>query len=268
MNGAAGMAIVSSVGENGNNSNVDVKVVQAGLNQVSVTSFSLKKPLVVDGKIGKKTNGAINDFQKDVVKLSAPDGRIDPDGRTLETLKKSITKGLNLNALLAIMAMGKSSTIKTYLPLLQTALPKYQLNTPLRVCHFFAQIGHESMSFVYTREIASGAAYEGRSDLGNTQKGDGVRFKGRGLIQLTGRDNYRKYGGHISIDLLKKGNEHIIATTPKYALDVSLWFWKSRKLNRYADRDDLKAVTRRVNGGYNGLVDRQAYLNRARFFLV
>lgn len=104
--------------------------------------------------------------------------------------------------------------------------------------------------------------------MGNTQKGDGVRFKGRGLIQLTGRDNYKKYGDSISIDLLKKGNEQIIATTPKYALDVSLWYWISRKLNRYADRDDIKAVTRRVNGGYNGLADRQAYLNRAKFFLV
>lgn len=150
MNRDVRMAIVSSVGENGKNNKVDVRVVQSALNQVSVKPFKLDKPLSIDGKIGKKTNTAIRDFQKEVVKLSSPDSRVDPNGRTLRALKMSITKGLNLNALLAIMAMGEDSTTKTYLPLLQTALPKYQLNTPLRVCHFLAQVGHESMSFVYT----------------------------------------------------------------------------------------------------------------------
>ncbi len=169
---------------------------------------------------------------------------------------------------MAIMAMGTKSTVKVYSNLLTTALPQYEINTPLRAAHFLAQVGHESMSFVYTQELATGAAYEGRKDLGNTQKGDGIRFKGRGLIQLTGRNNYASYGQYIKIDLLKSGNEQIIATTPRYALEVSLWFWNSRNLNKYADTDNLRAITRRVNGGYNGLVDRNLYLNRAKFFLL
>jgi putative chitinase len=228
----------------------------------------MSKNLVVDGKSGGKTVAAIEGFQQSVVGMGTPDGRVDPGGRTQTTLKKHLSKGLSEDALLAIMAKGDSSTIKTYLTLLKTALSKYQINTPLRMAHFLAQVGHESLSLKYTRELASGVAYEGRADLGNTQKGDGVRFKGRGLIQITGRDNYAKYGTYAKLDLLKKGNEELIATKPKYALDASLWFWDVRKLNSHADADDLRAITRRVNGGYNGLAERQDYLSRAKFFLV
>lgn len=262
------MAIQESVGEKGINNKVDVKVVQAALNLAQSANFKLANRLVVDGKNGSKTIAAIEVFQKDIVKLNNPDGRIDAGGTTLKTLKKNITTGLNQDSLMAVMAMGTDSTVKLYLNLLKTALPTYQVNSPLRIAHFLAQIGHESMSLVYTQEIASGAAYEGRKDLGNIKKGDGARFKGRGLLQLTGRDNYEKYGKYIKKDLLKLGNEQIVATTPKYALDVSLWFWDSRKLNKYADNDNLKAITRRVNGGYNGLADRDLYLKRAKFFLI
>src|SRR5690606_38929578 len=111
---------------------------------------------------------------------------------------------------------------------------------------------HESMSLTYTEEIASGAAYEGRKDLGNTEKGDGVRFKGRGLIQLTGRKNYADYADYACLNLLKKGNERLVSLHPTYALDASLWFWSKRKLNSFSDKDDLRSITRRVNGGYNG----------------
>jgi putative chitinase len=263
------MAIQESVGKQGINNKVDVKVIQAALNLVQSPNFKLKNRLVIDGKNGSKTITSIEAFQKDIVKLSNPDGRIDVNGKTLKTLKKNISAGLiNQDSLSAIMAMGHKSTLKLYLNLLKTTLPKYQVNTPLRIAHFLAQIGHESMSFIYTEEIATGAAYEGRKDLGNIKKGDGVRFKGRGLLQLTGRDNYEHYGKYIKKDLLKLGNEQIVATTPKYALDVSLWFWNNRKLNKYADNDNLRAITRRVNGGYNGLLDRELYLKRAKFFLL
>ncbi len=262
------MAILQSVGQKGKNQKIDVKIIQAALNLAQSTHFKLKKRLVVDGENGDKTIAAIENFQKKIVKLQNPDGRVDPGGKTLRNIKKNITKGLNQDSLMAIMAMGSASVVKLYLSLLTTALVKYQVNTPLRVAHFLAQVGHESMSFVYTQELASGAAYEGRKDLGNVNKGDGVRFKGRGLIQLTGRDNYSNYGKYIKLDLLKLGNEQLVATTPKYALDVSLWFWDNRKLNKYADNDELKAITRRVNGGYNGLDDRKQYLTRAKFFLI
>ncbi len=262
------MAILNSVGEQGNNDKVDVKLIQAALNQVHSEHFKLDKALKIDGQMGKKSIATISRFQQDVVKLSSPDGRVDPGGKTINTLKNNIEKGLNFNSLMAIMAFGREKTITTYLPVFQKLLPKYHIDTPLRMAHFFAQVGHESLSFVYTQELASGEAYEGREDLGNTQEGDGVRFKGRGLIQLTGRANYKSYGEHISVDLLKEGNETLVSSTPEYAVGVSLWFWDSRKLNRYADEDDIRQVTRRVNGGYNGLDDRTQYLQRAKFFLL
>ena len=262
------MTIKQSVGDDGRNDATDVKVIQAALNLSQSDRFKLSRRLVVDGKSGAKTISAIETFQQLIVGMQSPDGRVDPDGRTLGRLKSQTSKGLSEDALLAIMAKGNAGTIRTYFALFKTMLPKYHINTPLRIAHFLAQVGHESLSLKYTRELASGEAYENRADLGNTEPGDGVRFRGRGLIQLTGRDNYARYGAYAGLDLLKKGNEELIASTPKYALDVSLWFWDSRKLNSHADADNLRAITRRVNGGYNGLADRQDYLDRAKFFLL
>jgi len=264
------MAIEDSVGTNGKNLKADVKVIQAALNLVNNPKFKLPKPLKIDGVISKHnsaTVSAIEAFQSQVVGLKNPDGRVDPNGNTLKTLKANISKGLSKEALLAIMAYGQEATINTYLPLFKSELPAYQINTPLRIAHFLAQVGHESMSLVYTEELASGAAYENNKKLGNNQKGDGVRFKGRGLIQLTGRHNYDLFGKNIKVDLLKLGNEKIVASTPKIALTVALWFWKTSHLNRFADQDNLKTITKIVNGGYNGLQDRQKYLDRAKFFL-
>ena len=146
-------------------------------------------------------------------------------------------------------------------------MPANGIDTPLRCMHFLAQIGHESAGFRYTEEIASGEAYEGRADLGNTQPGDGVRFKGRGLIQLTGRANYAAYGKAIGVDLVDTDAYETLATDPERAVDVACWFWSTHGLNALADADDIEAVTRRINGGLNGLDDRKAYLHRARFFV-
>jgi putative chitinase len=88
------------------------------------------------------------------------------------------------------------------------------------------------------------------------------------LIQLTCRNNYKKYGAYARLNLLKKGNEEMISTNPKYAMDVSMWFRQNKKLNYYADADNLRAITKRVNGGYIGLAERQNYLDRSKFFLI
>jgi len=136
-------------------------------------------------------------------------------------------------------------------------LETYSIKTQLRFCHFFAQLAHESGNFRYMEEIASGAAYEGRKDLGNVNKGDGVRYKGRGPIQLTGRANYRKYGQQLGIDF--ENNPDIVAI-PSVGLMVACKFWSDNGLNALADQDDLRAITRRINGGYNGFEDRKAHL--------
>jgi putative chitinase len=139
------------------------------------------------------------------------------------------------------------------------------INTPLRMAHFLAQTGHESGDLLYTEELASGQAYEGRADLGNTQPGDGPKFKGRGLIQLTGRANYVAYGQSIGQDLTVDGNWAKVATDPSLAVDVACWFWTKHDLNALADNDQLNTITQRINGGLNGLPDRTEHLERAKF---
>ena len=132
------------------------------------------------------------------------------------------------------------------------------LENSLRLIHFLAQLAHESGNFHYMEEIASGAAYEGRKDLGNVNKGDGVRYKGRGPIQLTGRANYRRYGQQLGIDF--ENNPEIVAL-PSVGLLVACKFWSDNGLNVVADRDDVTTITRRINGGLNGFEDRKNKLS-------
>tara|TARA_R110001606_G_scaffold101096_1_gene222065 strand:+ start:2366 stop:3220 length:855 start_codon:yes stop_codon:yes gene_type:complete len=148
---------------------------------------------------------------------------------------------------------------------MQETLEKYEIDTPLRVAHFLAQIAHESAGFRTTEEFASGTAYEGRTDLGNTQPGDGRRYKGRGLLQLTGRANYRALGPKIGLDL--EANPEL-AAEPVTSLVIACEYWKSRNINRHCDRDDLIRVTKAVNGGLNGLDDRRRYLGKAKTALA
>lgn len=144
-------------------------------------------------------------------------------------------------------------------------LDGYGINTPLRIAHFMGQVTHECAGFRTTEEFASGAAYEGRQDLGNTEKGDGPRYKGRGLLQLTGRFNYRSMGHKLGLDL--EGNP-TLAGDPVVSLKIACEYWQSRKINPDCDRDDLITVTKKVNGGLNGLDDRRVYLKKAKALLA
>jgi putative chitinase len=135
------------------------------------------------------------------------------------------------------------------------------MDSALRLAHFLAQVTHESGGFRYMEEIwgptDAQRRYEGRADLGNTKAGDGFRYKGRGPLQLTGRANYRDYGARLGLDL--EGNP-ALAATPEVGLRIALEFWKVKGLNALADKDDIVGITRRVNGGSNGLTDRTAKL--------
>lgn len=153
------------------------------------------------------------------------------------------------------------ATASAYLPHMETAMREHGITTPARAHMWLAQVGHESMSLRYMEEIASGAAYEGRKDLGNTQPGDGKRFKGRGPIQLTGRANYTAAGRALGLDLV--GNP-ALAAQPQHAFRVSAWWWRTNGLNEISDRGDVVAATRRINGGTNGLADRQDRHARVR----
>lgn len=142
---------------------------------------------------------------------------------------------------------------------------EFDIDSPLRWAHYLAQIAHESAEMRYSEEIASGKAYEGRRDLGNIYKGDGVKFKGRGLIQLTGRTNYTNYKAFCGFDVVSKPE---LLCQPVGSIRSSMWFWSKKGLNALADKDDFATITRRINGGTNGWDDRKKYLTRAYKVLV
>lgn len=137
---------------------------------------------------------------------------------------------------------------------LLAAMSRAGIVDPTERAMFLAQMAHESGNFRYDEEIASGQAYEGRSDLGNTQPGDGVRYKGRGYIQLTGRANYRDYGNRLGVDL---ENNPDLAKDPNIAADIAIAYWQQRVDRNAARAGDVRTVTRNINGGLNGLADRQ-----------
>jgi predicted chitinase len=153
------------------------------------------------------------------------------------------------------------SKARAYLGPMEAAMREYQITSEMRSAMWLAQVGHESVSLVYFEEIASGAAYEGRRDLGNTQPGDGVRFKGRGPIQLTGRSNYANAGNALHLPLVSNPP---MAADPRYAFRISAWWWGNHGLNSYADRGDVLGATRVINGGTNGLDNRRSRYNHIR----
>ena len=160
-----------------------------------------------------------------------------------------------------------------YLPYLNQFMSLYSINTKERTAAFLAQIGHESGQLFYNEEIASGKAYEGRHDLGNTKKGDGIKYKGRGLIQITGRANYQQLtnemrGLPMGVDFVAEPN---LLKSPEYATMSACWWWHNRNLNELADKDSavgFKQITRIINGGYNGYEDRYKIWQRAKLILA
>ncbi len=140
---------------------------------------------------------------------------------------------------------------------------KFNITTNLRLAHFLSQCAHESGNWKYKTELASGKAYEGRKDLGNTEPGDGVKFKGRGYIQLTGRANYTKFSKFINEDCV--ANPNLVAD--KYPLSSAGYFFNTKSnmwptCDKGATNDIVLAVTKKVNGGTNGLADRQKYFTK------
>lgn len=260
------MLLGNSVGNGAPNQAHDVKTVQLLLN-MNLYRLEGTVRLDVDGQFGGASASAISAFQSQVMGNAAPDGIVSEGSGTLAELQKGLPAGPTPEKFHLIMLNAKQSKIDLFFQLMADRMQAAGIDTPLRMTHFLAQAGHESGDLLYTEEIASGQAYEGRTDLGNTQPGDGQKFKGRGLIQLTGRANYVAYGKTIAKDLTVNGAWTIVATDPALAVDVACWFWNTHKLSALADSDDLETITKRVNGGLNGLQDRADHLERAKFGL-
>ena len=151
-----------------------------------------------------------------------------------------------------------------FVPVLNAAMGHYQIVGTKRVAAFIAQIGHESGQLKYVKEIwgptAAQAKYEGRKDLGNTVAGDGSKYRGRGLIQITGRANYMACGEGLGLDLIKQPE---LLEKPQHACMSAAWFWATKGLSTLADAGQFDKITQRINGGQNGAADRQALYARA-----
>jgi putative chitinase len=260
------MCLVRSVGLGGRNEITDVMAFQTLFN-LNRGRFPDPKPdpLDTDGRIGPNTLAAICLFETRVMKLPASDAILAPGDATVAALRAGLAPGPSKEKLSVVMPRALPSKIDLYYEPLVEGMRKFHITTDLRMAHFIAQIAHETASFLYVEEIADGSAYEGRVDLGNAQPNDGRRFKGRGLIQLTGRANYAAYSRDCAFDCVAEPER--VAEDPFVAVDVACWYWDRRGINRLADADDVKAVTKAINGGYNGLDDRIDYLTRAKNLL-
>lgn len=159
------------------------------------------------------------------------------------------------------MPHATEANIKLFTGPLNLTCDKYEINTNRRQAAFLAQIAHESGSLRYVEELASGEEYEGRSDLGNTKPGDGKRFKGRGLIQITGRHNYEAVGYALNYNFIEDPEA---LEKPGAASLSSGWFWYLHGLNRLADIDAFEKITKRINGGLNGHHDRLKHWENCR----
>ena len=168
--------------------------------------------------------------------------------------------GKKLGSLGILLARGMASDF-----------PKYGIVTPLRIAHFIAQAAHETGRFRYLSEMGSGKdanrdgyddylqKYDFRKDLGNNAVGMGPKYRGRGIFQLTGWYNYQKYGKRIGIDLTKLPEK---AAEPEIAVLTACLYWTDRKINDFADRNDVVGVTKKINGGTMGLDERKAFTSR------
>jgi putative chitinase len=168
---------------------------------------------------------------------------------------------LTLNQLEDASPYTGPKRLELILPNLNYALNKYNINTNLRIAHFLTQLLIESNYFRYIQELGTGISYEGEKSLGNTQRGDGRRFIGRGYFKLVGRAAYEEYKKHSGIDVIMY--PHYV-TTPKVAMDISGFLWSKMTLNTPADQDDVETITKLLTGDYLIIRERQEALKRVK----
>jgi putative chitinase len=248
------------------------------LTRTATAAYQRANGLAADGIVGPRTAAAadwlvdkppiedVTPWLTDVPEPGPPE--TEPAPETPTATCEGSTR-LTDSMLRQIMPRIRPSSCAVYAPFLQQAMEEFSIATPPRAAAFLAQLAHESGQLRYMEEIWGPTAAQRRYEpvsqlaarLGNTEPGDGRRFKGRGPIQLTGRANYRRYGRALGVDLIAQPE---LAATPQVGFRVAGLFWRQNGLNELADAQRFKAITRRINGGFNGLADRINFYERAK----
>jgi putative chitinase len=213
--------------------------------EAAVRAFQAANGLTVDGKVGTNTHARL--FGASAV--AAPAGGVGYQPRPGDVTGDQLRQIASAAGYRLTKARADAVA-----PHLNRAMADSGIDTKKRQRAFLAQVMHESGAFRWNEELSSGAQYEGRRSLGNTRRGDGRRFKGRGFIQLTGRANYTAASRDLGIDLV--GNPQL-AATDENAARVAGWFWTKHNLNRLADQGSFDTISRRINGGTRGRAERR-----------
>lgn len=220
----------------------------------ATVAFQKDHNLGTDGVVGPGTLAQVHEITGKL-ELAAT-SQTGPLGDLTESLLKQVMPAIS------------AANLAAYLPFLKQAMTEFEINTPVRAAAFLAQLAHESGQFKFMGELwgptENQKRYEPPSDLardlGNTMPGDGKRFKGRGPIQITGRSNYKRYGDMLGVNLIDNPER---ASDKDIAFRTAGAFWKMNNLNQLADRQWYMTITKRVNGGFNGLEDRVKHYERA-----
>ena len=170
--------------------------------------------------------------------------------------------------ILAIMPNAKDK-VDAFLPYINGYAEVFHIDTPKRMAHFLAQIAHESGELRYTKELGNRNYFRKydvgklKNILGNLKDGDGYKYRGRGLIQITGRANYQAYQNskYCTGDIMENPQ---LLELPLGATKSAMWWWRKHDLNKLADSDSFLAITKIINGGTNGLESRRKFLTRAK----
>ncbi len=227
--------------------------------QTRLKDLGLLSPTSVDGVYGTQTHQAFIQF-KEFTHQANPH-ELGPGSAKVLIELKELPNGAELISKVQAEYIYGCSIHFQQLQDLNACLKQFRINTPVRMRHFLSQTAHESGGLQFLKEIDNGWKYEGRTGLGNTQPGDGPKYKGAGVIQLTGRENYQKFSDFIGDPKVMDGVDYVSVTYP--FTSAGFW-WHNNGMNALCDRGaSVEEITEQVNGGFNGLGDRKYYYQKA-----
>jgi len=264
-NGLTAQPFKGHVLEQGHGDPLAVKQMQARLNLLGYTG-SNGRFLTIDGDFGANTLAAVNSFkaQNFLGNTGAYQGKVGEQTWNVlfsaTAAKAPAASSIVLVTTAQLSIIGWRNVKDSVINDLNACLQRFSITTIPRLRHFISQCSHESGAGRYTKEIASGTAYEGRADLGNIHPGDGPKYKGAGYLQITGRNNYQSFANAITDPRVMEGVDYV---AEHYQWTSAGYWWSTHSINALCDSGaTVKQITRRVNGGYNGLQEREMYYTR------